>query len=295
MNLKNWYPLWLCFLLLFLSHCGKDQGKENTPVKKESLDVPSSTRVKRTEMILIPSPIEIIQVMQQNAKVEPALIINLSETEPAHTSYQKAVMMGILAANIGYMNLRSPAPQTSHYFNRFKQLAEELQITNVFTDDLMQRVEKNRNQLDSLQMLASHTYREVIQALQEAGQEELIHLIIFSGWVEGMRFALESWKKNPVPALGDRIAEQKISLETIESAIKQYPKLYQTLAIPLAKLHVAFQPIQIQYSGKAKTRRVGNRIIVENTNQLVYTKEHLLNLIQAIEEVRSYLLDRNAL
>lgn len=287
---------WVCvvlFGLVFLIFGCSPKGEENK--EKGSLESAASTQVKRAEMILIPSSLEIIQVMQRDAEVKLSLLMDLEQTEDAHTSFQKAVLMGMIAANLGYMNLRAPASQTPRYFNRFKQLAEELQITNVFTDELMERVERNRDNLDSLQSYASRVYQEVIEALQEAGQEELIHLMLFSGWIEGMRFALETWKEKPTKELSERIVEQKITLEAIENAIKQYPKLYQKLAIPLAKLYMVFQPVQIQYSGEAKVRRVGNRIVVENSNQFIYTNQDIQNLIEAVNEARAYLLDKNVL
>jgi len=155
--------------------------------------------------------------------------------------------------------------------NCSKKLSDQLGVTSAFNDELLERIEENINDKDSLLPIIDEIFWLTNKHLQESGKDDLSAFILTGAWIEALHLAGKSISlENPNPALADEVAKQKKSLTLLIELLSNYTS--QEIVGVKEKLDV----LQTLYNK------------IENTKKgLVYDNNTIFSIITKIEEIRT--------
>ena len=123
---------------------------------------------------MIPSPMETASVFHQaGANYNAELLNPIQNVGNYSTSYQRAINFGIYGADLSYVNIFDQSQDAMFYMNCVKTLADELGITSAFDAEMMERLEENVNNRDSLMHLTNDAFWDADAYLKENGQDNL--------------------------------------------------------------------------------------------------------------------------
>ena len=171
------------------------------------------------------TPVEVCNIFDRLGLTFNDTIISPSDNCNLYmSSYKAAMNLGIYGVDMGYMKLFGINKQTVSYFNTIKTLSERLNMPVSFLADAVKEVDQNMNNADSLTSLMTDAYRKIDDHLRSEGSQGTLGLMMMGGWVEAMFIAtqLAYDPENPDPQVVEKIAEQKYSLLSLMSFMKNY-------------------------------------------------------------------------
>jgi len=225
-------------LLLTIFECN------NNPVKTTEADITNDTISEQTEnnnnskiytKYKFPSPMEVYTVLLDNGvKFNKEFLNNISNFKNYSTTEKLAINLGTYSADLAYCSIYQKNQQTMNYFAINKSIAEKLGLSTGFNKELIERLEKNINNPDSLIILTSNSYNDLINFLEEENQTELLPYIIFGEWIESMYITVNSTNTYSVDDIAvNTVAEQSLLFENLYDYFneleieKTSPELFQ--------------------------------------------------------------------
>ncbi len=137
-----------------------------------------------------PSPIEMAATIEDMQV--PYSKKNLVPTEVASdfdSNFEKALGLGMLSADLGYLNVYSRKNAIVEYLTSIKRLADALDIDQFFEFQTLKRLATNSTNLDSLMFLSVTSYHDMDEHLRKTRRSDLSALMITGVWLEGQYLA----------------------------------------------------------------------------------------------------------
>jgi hypothetical protein len=211
--------------LILLASCGGESPKQDTFNTDTKSDSTQATRVRKTKNIFhnIPSPMETAALLKKAGAEYDKNILNDPNNRSNYTSASKqALNLGIYGADLSYASVFNNTQESMLFTAAAQSLAKQLNVSNAFSQETVDRMEENRNDRDSLLNIISETYWNVDAYLKENGRDNVSALMIAGGWVEGLFIATQVCKNHDTPELRQRIAEQKLPLDELLELLGTY-------------------------------------------------------------------------
>ncbi len=186
---------------------------------------PSDTTKMREIYYGLLTPVEVCNIFDRLGLSFNDTIISPSDNCNLYmSSYKAAINLGVYGVDMGYMKLFGINKQTVSYFNTIKKLSERLNMPVSFLSDAVKDVDRTMNNADSLTSLMNDAYKKIDDHLRAEGSQGTLGLMMMGGWVESMYIAtqLAYDPENPDPQVVEKIAEQKYSLLSLLSFMKNY-------------------------------------------------------------------------
>jgi hypothetical protein len=222
-----------------------------------------------------------------------ALSINASEQT---TSFEKALYLGILGADLGYLNMYEKTGTSMGLVASIKTLAEGLNVDQFFDFENIKRLSQNRSDLDSLLFLSVDSYKRIDEYLRDNNMSHLSSLLIVGVWIEAQYFATQVVKQYPEQLLKDRIGEQKNFLSDMISIISPYcdrDEKFIELCNYLGNISEKYASVKISYTqgDPISSEKDGGLVITQNDSSIVdMTDEQLTDIIEITSDVRNKLI-----
>ena len=202
---------------LTLLSCG-NEGTENNGTN-DSIPLIDSIPKHRAENAFysIPSPIQLGQMLKRAGAGYDKKVLNPTENSSKYSSVNsKALNLGVYGADLSYSAVFNQPQEVMSYLTSSKKLAEELGITTSFSASVMERMEKNTGNRDSLLYIISELFLSSNEALKENDQSHISVLVLAGGFIEGMYVGTQVAKtvKNN-KAIYARIGEFRGSLNNL--------------------------------------------------------------------------------
>jgi hypothetical protein len=205
-------------LALLFSSCGND-----TVVIEDNISDSTSTNINEEPIIKayqkykFPSPLEIFVVLKdEGVKFNSNFLNDLERVNTYTTTEKLAIGMGIYSSDLAYCSMYEKSQLTMNYFAVNKSIADKLGLAQGFDKGLMERIDKNINNADSLIRLTSNSYTEAVSFLEENGQTKILPYIIFGEWIESAYITVSLTKTYSVDDIGvNVISEQSLLFENI--------------------------------------------------------------------------------
>ena len=135
----------------------------------------------------IPSPIQLGQMLQRAGATYDKKVLNPSDNASKYANVDsKALNLGVYGADLSYSAVFNQPQEVMSYLTSSKKLAEELGITTSFSASMMERMEKNTGNRDSLLYIISELFLSSNEALKENDQSHISVLVLAGGFIEGM-------------------------------------------------------------------------------------------------------------
>jgi len=248
----------------------------------------------------ISSPVEIANLLQMlDVPFSPEYLASSIDANKQTTAFEKALALGILGADLGYLNMYERTGTSIDILSSIRKLAEGIRVGQYFDFETIKRLSLNKSNLDSLLFLSIDSYTRIDQYLREDNRGQLSALMIIGVWTEAQYLATQVVKRYPDPILKDRIGEQKIILNDLIMLANPYcgkDTEFAALCKDLQKIKEKYRDVRITYTlGEPVSVEKDGGLIIEQTETSVVemTDEQLSAIIDVTKEIRDRLISNN--
>lgn len=205
-------------LLAFVFGCQHEEPKRKT--KQNLVETTSDdTEVDKIKKIFysLPSPLEMtVMFKKEGVLYHENSLHDVKKRSSYHTSFKKALNLGVYGADLSYSGLFSRHDAAIRYFASSQIIAEELGIGQTFQNEFITRLENNASNKDTLLQVISDFFLENDIYLKDHKQQDISALILAGGWIEGMYLGTSMINKSSTTkGIENIIAGQKYSLQNI--------------------------------------------------------------------------------
>jgi len=269
-HLQHYVLLFLSVSVLLLNGCkGRSASEENktmddTVVSKEAL-------VKQVFKYPLPTSFDVTNLLVQAGAPYILTLCNLPENSEKYiTQSQKALNLGIYGADLCYACTYNQSQETMNFLNASKKLIDDLNVSTSFNATMVQQVEANIHNKDTLIKIISDSFFDTYNYLMQNKQDKLSMYIMTGSWVESLyittQIAITAKKKdNLISILVAHQNSLKKLLEIIEPVKSD---------ADVAPLYTDLSNINGIYSTFASPKPTGAQI-----SQLTTAAEQLRNKI----------------
>jgi hypothetical protein len=301
--MKGRLIIYYFFLLFFISSCRNSSGNKNEFIFPESDSIPLNEAEKLSSEAIaeisknISSPVEIANLLQMmEVPFSSDYLASSIDANRQTTSFDKALTLGILGADLGYLNMYEKTSSSIDILSSIRKLAEGINVGQFFDFETIKRLSLNKSNLDSLLFMSIDSYTRIDEYLRANDRGQLSALMIIGVWIEGQYLATQVMKQFPDPMLRDRIGEQKIILNDLILLASPYcnrDNEYADLCKYLKEIKDRYRDVRITYTlGEPQSEEKDGGLIVTQTETSVVemTDEQLAEITVSTKNIRDKLI-----
>jgi hypothetical protein len=181
----------LIFIMLAVSITIMPSCKNNSAErakKKVELDQVKEIEGKiETNVYPLPTSAEVIKMLSD---LEVGYIMGISNpvnnAKKYFTGPSRALNMGIYGADLSYATIYNVEQEVINYLNAIRTLANELNMSQLYNEELYDRIKKNFDNRDELVKILKEAFNNTYSYLSDNQQQPLALLVVGGAWVEGM-------------------------------------------------------------------------------------------------------------
>ncbi len=231
----------------------KSKSSSEETVSQEQLEKQKVIDDVKKVMYSLPSPVETTLLLKRaGAGYDESLLNPTANTNKYNTDKQKALNLGVYGADLSYASIFEQNQTIMQYMQVSKKLAIGLDLLQAIDQSIIDRLEANHDNRDSVIRIISETFLNSNSTLKEDDRPEMAALILAGGWVEALYLATQLTKDvKKDKDLIERIVEQKLSFAEMEKLLGEYidnPDIADVLT-QIQPISKAFNAIEIEKSG----------------------------------------------
>lgn len=226
-----------------------DESKDTTEIDEE---VQKDLNKVKTVFYSLPSPIETAMLIKRaGAKYNEEFLNPLENVSKYTTNKSMALNLGVYSADLSFASMFDQPQASIKYLSTCKKLADDLGILNAIDKSLIDRMDANVNNRDSLMTIISESLMNSNSFLKENDRAETAAIILVGGWIEGLYIATKIAKTSTTNKdLIDRIVDQRLSLSVLLSLLEEYKdgnqaETVKELTGQLTEINAVYEKIQI--------------------------------------------------
>jgi len=300
--IKKIYIRFALIVLLFSTTLLSCKNKDNLDDLTTDNNTTQNTTVVNEESIneilsSFSSPVEMAALMSSlNVEFSKKYLINPSLTENYDTNNKKALALGILSADLGYLNVYERSSLIVEYLSAIKRLSDDLRVSQFFDFNSFKRIATSNDNIDSLLFLSVQSFQDMDNYLRESARSNLSLLVITGVWLEGLYLLTQVANEIKAEKLVNRIGEQKILFNMLFPIIKLYKddEFFNNLAEDFKEFQRVFDEVEITYIVKEPETKIinGVPVIIQNEESVIKINEDQLNqIIITTEKIRNKLIN----
>jgi hypothetical protein len=241
----------------------------------------------------IPSPIETAMLMKRaGAKYNQDYLNPITNCGNYTTTKSMALNLGVYSTDLSFASMFDQSQASIKYLSTTKKLADDLGILNAIDKSIINRMETNINNRDSLMEIISETFMNSNSFLKENDRAEIAAIILAGGWIEGLYIGTQVASNTASnKELIERIADQRLSLNTLLSLMAEYkddPNIKQ-IAPDMERLKTVFDKIQTS-SSKMEVIEKDGKSIISSKSEVKVSTEVFNELTKVASEIRSNII-----
>lgn len=291
-------------IIIFISFSCKNKGPKGAEfVFPEADSIPLSEAEKLSPEAIediarnISSPVEIANLLQMlEVPFSSQYLASSIDANKESSNFKKALKLGLLGADLGYLNMYEKTGSSLDLLSSIRKLAEDIKVGQFFDFETIKKLSQNKSNLDSLLYLSIDSYEQIDSYLRANDRGQLSALMIIGVWIEGQYLATQVVDKFPDKMLRDRIGEQKIILNDLLLLIAPYcnnSQEYNSLCKDLYSLKDRYRDIRITFTqgDPVASEKEGGLVITQTETSVVeMSEEQLKGLIEITSEIRNRLI-----
>lgn len=248
----------------------------------------------------ISSPVEIANLLQMlEIPFSQNYIAASIDANKQGTNFDKALKLGVLGADLGYLNMYEKTGSSLDVLSSIRKIAEDIKVGQFFDFESIKRLSQNKSNLDSLLFISIDSYTQIDNYLRANDRGQLSALMIIGVWIEGQYLATQVVSKFPDKRLIDRIGEQKIILNDLLLLISPYcnrDSEFISLCKDIQSIKEKYRDIRITFTqGDPISVEKDGRLEITQTESSVVemSKEQLDGIIEITKNIRNRLILNN--
>jgi hypothetical protein len=286
-------PLKIAFFslsCLFMMAC----STQNSPNENEELIVPDSivapesidvSKESMDDLIdNVSSPIEIASLLlEEKVPFNKSLIITTNHIDDLVTDFDCALNLGLLGTDLGYLNLYEKTSSVMSTVSAINDITNKLKVGQFFDFDLLKRLSKSSDNLDSLIFTSIASFNNMDDYLRSNNRTNISALIVSGVWLESTHLATSVYAKHNNQKIAERIGEQKLILNNLILILENYQSdnRFASLLGDFNRLKILFDQVSI-VSTDAEPESIvkdGMLVIVQNSVSTVNITDELISEI----------------
>jgi hypothetical protein len=187
----------------------------------------------------VPTPDELFKFIK-SASDKPAmhLLNDPGNVDTYVDNKTKALNFGIYSTDLAYSSsFDSQGSDILKYYSCIRKLGEDLNISSAFSGPIVDRIEQNLDQGDSLLSISKETYYNAYDYLEQNDRGPTLALVIAGGWIESIFIVtklIDGYSADN-PTI-DRMADQRLPLENLILFLQKYEDQDEGVASAIADL-----------------------------------------------------------
>lgn len=294
MRISSFIVSFYLALALFSCQAPQTEKEKQIPAGYDSTLLDESVIEKyekaREVFITIPSPIESSVLLQKaGVKFNPEYLKQTDKVGNYETTDKKAINLGTYLADLSYCNVFDQHDRSLDYFNALRILGDELDLTNIFTPEVVKRVEDNLNNKDSILAIISTAYWTARTSLEENERQTVAAYVLAGGWIEGLYIASQiATNEKPNELLESRIAEQRYASKNMLELIRlqNVDGSMDELASEIEELNTLFQALEEKVEPAKYSMDKKGIISVGKNITVVMTEKQLKEIANKVSSIR---------
>ena len=236
----------------------------------------------------IPSTIEMASIIKKSgASYNSELLNDINNVTNYTSSKSKAINLGIYGADLSYTSIFNRNQESVFYLSCSKQLAEQLDISNALSDDLLDRIQEQVEDREALTDIVTETYWSLDSYLKDNDREELSAMMVAGGWLEGLYLSTQIYLEgNADTDLQQRIIDQGIALDHLIQLVESHESLasMNDLKTDLRSIKDVYELSETESTG---TMVVPSGVTVIGGPKYTMSESQLDNLASLVKEIRT--------
>jgi hypothetical protein len=293
----------LIVILFACFSCRNSSNKTTEFVFPEADSIPVSEAEKLSPEAIadisknISSPVEIANLLQTlEIPFSQNYVASSIDADKQSTNFDKALKLGILGADLGYLNMYEKTGSSLDVLSSIRKLADDIKVGQFFDFESIKRLSQNKSNLDSLLFISIDSYTKIDNYLRENDRGQLSALMIIGVWIEGQYLATQVVSQYPDKRLSDRIGEQKIILGDLLLLISPYcnrDSEFRSLCEDLSSIKSKYRDVKISYTqGEPVSEEKNGALVITQTetSNVEMSKEQLDSIIEVTRNIRNRLI-----
>jgi len=278
-----------------LAELTKNQLKEQ--VQEKEVAMPDEEFYAYVQAI--PTPLQSTALMQGlGIEYNEAILQGTDKAETYSAWFSQAANLGIYGADMGYANVYGENKKSMDYMGSIRDLADKLKIGQFFDLATIKDLASKKDDIDGLVNASQMNFQKMNDYLQKQKRGKISIAMIMGGWVEGLYLSSKVASMNPnSKELQETVAQQKLSLETIDILLKLYAsdKYFVEFKKDFDKLVESFKGVEIIYHEGEVTQHEdaqGNLVVEDtSTSEIRITQADIVNINIAVARMRQNLIN----
>jgi len=277
----------LVCLMLSLNSC------DTTPSPKPNTNPPVDTvavdPVLKKIFFSLPSPAEMASIIKDNGYTFDASRLNPAENCDKYTAeFDQAINLGIYGADLAYASIFDQRQVGRDQFAAVKKLAEQLKVESALSGGIIERIDANRENRDSVLFIISDAYAELNDRLKNNNRFDVAAIIVIGGWVESLHLACQFAAADNRPELRQRIAEQKYVLKDVLEYLDKFQdkKRIESIHADMLALKTIFDKVNETPGKTSHTKDASGVLTIGSTATLTIDDATLNEIATKANELR---------
>lgn len=274
-----------------LTACESGGNNTNQPPTQPNVDSLEEAKAAELQKIFfsIPAPTEMASLIKNNGYKFDASMLNSTENAAKYTGEVKqAINLGIYGADLSYASIFDQKQESMNYLAAAQKLARQMGVDGALQDQMIERLNANQDNRDSLVSIVSEAYSDLNGYLKENNRVEVSALVIAGGWMEALYLSTR-YAAGKDASLKTRIAEQKYSLDNLIQYFDKFgdKESLREMRADLGKMQVLFNEVQVN-SGKTNAQKAADgSFVIGNNSSATISDETLKKIETLVTELRS--------
>jgi hypothetical protein len=221
----------LIIIMLLLSFSCRQKPEETNTFKPEfstyktdsaSIEAPAE---KNEIFYGILTPVEVCAIFNRLGVPYNNATLNPTSNRDKYLSSSKASLnTGIYGVDFGYLKMFGIGQELIDYMLTIREMSDKLGIPDSYLTGPIKEVQGDMADPDTIITLMNTAFYNMENHLRNEGRESTAGLMVMGGWVEAMFIATQLLydPANPDPEVVQKIAEQKYTLTSLLSFLKNY-------------------------------------------------------------------------
>lgn len=245
-----------CLLSLFiLTFNSCKQNKDGSKVDSTMFEDQDSFSLQEYELnkivYSVPSPHQISMLIHDDyPHYEESIFSRKIDINNYSTSEKKALMLGALCADLGYLSLYDQKELSIQYLNHIRSLVDVPKLSQFNSNDLFKRIDKNLGNSDSIIMIISDVLKIENEAIRNGERPYLSPLIIAGGWIESFYILNTLYSNSKNSHLFGILLQQQYVLDNLIQLLRPYYKKsreYTELVDKLVEIAYEYEVVDVIY------------------------------------------------
>ncbi len=244
----------------------------------------------------ISSPVEMAALIKKSGVDFSQKILNKPENiKDYNTSFKRALNLGVLSADLGYINTFDKNTIVVSYLLAIKELSEGIKVGQFFDFNSLKQLATNSNNLDSLMEISVNSFNKMDSYLREQKRSNVSTLIVTGAWIEGLYIAGNVIQATKNEELINRIGEQKDIIDILLIILNNFSNdpNFAEMVTRMEQIKQSYEGVKIttEFGEPKKIEKNGTLIIVQDEiSHVEITPEQIDAIVAEIKSLRDFIV-----